>query len=486
MSDTCIPASHISACLFHLQQQQSRALTTSRLPAWLTSLLPSGSRSSDHMSLTWPQAMTAAERLVHTKGGSVINPKDLLGGDLSLLTENIRRLLGSGHPVLSTISSYYFSQQGKHVRPLIVLLMAQATSIADKDPVSFPSVPLTDAEMDFPLSKCVSAISFSASSSQTLVSSGADASTSSPQQISLVSSASPAAALDSSAASVPEIVLPTQRRLAEITEMIHTASLLHDDVIDTSMTRRSSPSANAEFGNKMAILAGDFLLARASVALARLRDPRVVDLLSTAISNLVEGEFMQLRNSALKHSKSAYSAKHGILPPSVTGLVETQDRFQYYMEKTYMKTASLIAISCRASAVLGGCTDSVADLAYLYGRNLGLAFQLVDDMLDFVVTADQFGKPVNADLKLGLATAPVLYAAHQFPELYPLIERKFESKGDVELALDLVHKSNGVSQTRDLAAAYCQEAISAISSLPPSLAQTALIQLTQAVLTRKK
>ncbi|EGF84198.1 hypothetical protein BATDEDRAFT_29284 [Batrachochytrium dendrobatidis JAM81] len=352
---------------------------------------------------------------------SLIEPKphaNLLGGDLSLLTENIRKLLGSGHPVLNTISSYYFSKQGKHIRPLVVLLMAQATSITAKMPGSDPFT-------------------------------------------------------NSGATILPEaVILPTQRRLAEITEMIHTASLLHDDVIDISMTRRNTPSVNAEFGNKMAILAGDFLLARASVALARLRDPRVVELLSTVISNLVEGEFMQLRNSALGGSKSAYSAVH--------------DRFQYYMEKTYMKTASLIAISCRSSAVLGGCTDDVIESAYLYGRNLGLAFQLVDDMMDFTVSSADFGKPVNIDLKLGLATAPVLYAAAKFPELYPLIERKFEKKGDAELALKLVHESNGVAQTRDLARAYCQEAISAISAFPPSLAQTALIQLTQAVITRKK
>lgn len=173
--------------------------------------------------------------------------------------------------------------------------------------------------------------------------------------------------------------------------MIHTASLLHDDVIDVSLTRRSKPSANAEFGNKMAILAGDFLLARASLALARLRSVQVVELLATVIANLVEGEFMQLKNGASGGSAAS--------------------KFDYYLEKTYLKTASLIAKSCKACAILGGCENQVADICYTYGRNVGMAFQLVDDMLDFVVSADQLGKPSNADLKLGLATAPVLYAA---------------------------------------------------------------------------
>ncbi|KAL2912103.1 coq1 putative hexaprenyl diphosphate synthase [Polyrhizophydium stewartii] len=413
--------------------------------------------------------MSSAERLVHAKGGSVINPRDLLGNDIALLTDNIRRLLGSGHPVLNTISNYYFGQQGKHVRPLIVLLMSQATSLAKAAPMSAsaaPSIPapLSAARVDAPLSAHPTAVAFGAAPAAASASAPADGAAPSPAD---------------------PVILPTQRRLAEITEMIHTASLLHDDVIDVSMTRRGSPSANAEFGNKMAILAGDFLLARASVALARLRNAEVVELLATVISNLVEGEFMQLRNSALEGSRYEWKEPNW-LPSSIAGDVESQERFQYYMEKTYMKTASLIALSCRGAAVLGGSTPEISNMAYLYGRNVGLAFQLVDDMLDFVVTADEFGKPVNADLKLGLATAPVLYAAQTFPELYPLMERKFCHDGDVEKALELVFKSDGIARTRALAEAYCTDAISAISTLPPSLAQTALIQLTQAILTRRK
>ncbi|KAI8928162.1 isoprenoid synthase domain-containing protein, partial [Entophlyctis helioformis] len=360
--------------------------------------------------------------------GSVINPKELLGKDLGLLTDNIRRLLGSGHPVLNTISSYYFSQQGKHVRPLIVLLMAQATTV------------------------CILGI-------QTC-----------SEPASLATAVAPAV----QHGQLP-VILPTQRRLAEITEMIHTASLLHDDVIDVSSTRRNQPSANAEFGNKMAILAGDFLLARASVALARLRTPEVIELLATVISNLVEGEFMQLRNSALGKDNGSRG-----------GHVDQPLRFQYYMEKTYMKTASLIALSCRASAVLGGCEPCIADLADSYGRNLGLAFQLVDDMLDFVVTADDLGKPVNADLQLGLATAPVLFAAETYPQLYPLMERNFSRSGDVETARDLVFRSDGLQRTRELAAAYCSDAVAAMTRLPASPARDALVQITQSVLTRRK
>lgn len=291
----------------------------------------------------WKAAVTEAESVVHPKGGSVINPSNLLGSDLAIITKQIRRLLGSGHPVLNTVSSYYFQQQGKHVRPLIVLLMSMATSIAPKAVSIGPdgrfSAPDEDT-IDQPLAG-IRQISFP------------------PRETGTSSSSSPLLDVTSEPdLSLPHI-LPSQRRLAEITEMIHTASLLHDDVIDESATRRSRPSANAAFGNKMAILAGDFLLARASVALARLRDVEVVELLATVISNLVEGEFMQLRNS------QAADAEGRIL-----------DRFDYYLEKTYLKTASLIAKSCRAAAVLGGCTRDVVDHAYEYGRSVGLAFQV--------------------------------------------------------------------------------------------------------------
>ena len=164
-----------------------------------------------------------------------------------------------------------------------------------------------------------------------------------------------------SISSTGAVIFPTQRRLAEIVEMIHTASLLHDDVIDRSETRRNMPSANMNFGNKMAILAGDFLLARASIALARLRNYEVVELMSTVISNLVEGEFMQLKNTQNSSSK---------------GTSKTMSTFEYYMEKNYMKTASLIANGCRAASVLSGSTQEISEIAHTYGKNIGLAFQV--------------------------------------------------------------------------------------------------------------
>ena len=170
------------------------------------------------------------------------------------------------------------------------------------------------------------------------------------------------------------------------------------------------------FGNKMAVLAGDFLLGRASVALARLRDPEVIELLATVIANLVEGEFMQLKNTAQDEKNPQWS----------------EAAISYYLQKTYLKSASLISKSCRAAALLGDCAPSVVEAAYAYGRNLGLAFQLVDDMLDYTVSNAELGKPAGADLELGLATAPLLFAWRSRPELGKLVGRRFAEEGDVQ------------------------------------------------------
>ena len=165
----------------------------------------------------------------------------------------------------------------------------------------------------------------------------------------------------------------------------------------------------------MAVLAGDFMLGRASVALARLHDPEVIELLATVIANLVEGEFMQLKNTASDEKNPIWN----------------EQAITYYLQKTYLKSASLISKSCRAAALLGQCAPNVVEAAYQYGKNLGLAFQLVDDMLDYTISGQELGKPAGADLELGLATAPLLFAWRSRPELGVLVGRKFAKEGDV-------------------------------------------------------
>lgn len=358
--------------------------------------------SSSRDSSAWSAAVSKIQSTVAeaipgrlSKDNVTIDPLRIVAKELKFLSGNIRQLLGSGHPILDTVAKYYTQSEGKHVRPLLVLLMSRATASAAKQ-TRHDTQSLSTTSINTPIS-----------SPRILYDNN-------PDQISSpltdpTSETSYAFPNDTS-------ILPSQRRLAEITELIHTASLLHDDVIDHSEERRSAPSANTMFGNKMAVLAGDFLLGRASVALARLRDPEVIELLATVIANLVEGEFMQLKNTAQDEKNPQWS----------------EAAISYYLQKTYLKSASLISKSCRAAALLGDCAPSVVEAAYAYGRNLGLAFQLVDDMLDYTVSNAELGKPAGADLELGLATAPLLFAWRSRPELGKLVGRRFAEEGDVQ------------------------------------------------------
>ena len=404
---------------------------------------------------TWEQAKLAAQTVLNgasskeaSIGGLHPDPFRVVAKELKFLTKHIQELLGSGHPMLDTVSKYYTQSEGKRMRPLLVLLMSRATSKAPKSPRAVP-VP-SRTTIDEPISP--PSILSDTNPSQSLLN---------PLS---------ASALDSAYAQEDSDILPSQRRLAEITELIHTASLLHDDVIDNSVTRRSSPSANVSFGNKMAVLAGDFLLGRASVALARLRDAEVIELLATVIANLVEGEFMQLKNTAQDERNPVWN----------------EDIFPYYLQKTYLKSASLISKSCRAAALLGQNSQEVVEAAYSYGRNLGLAFQLVDDMLDYTISGPELGKPAGADLELGLATAPLLFAWKDNPQLGALVGRKFAADGDVQLARDLVARSDGLEQTRALAQDYVDKATNALRQIPDSEAKEGLIEMCVKATKRRK
>ncbi|KAM9308114.1 LOW QUALITY PROTEIN: all trans-polyprenyl-diphosphate synthase PDSS1-like [Gastrophryne carolinensis] len=256
-------------------------------------------------------------------------------------------------------------------------------------------------------------------------------------------------------------VQPAQRAISVFAEMMHTATLVHDDVIDGSDLRRGKKTINQIWGENKAALAGDFLVSVALMALARVRNLAVISVTFPIIEDLVRGEFLQL------------------------GSKNENERFSHYLEKTFKKTASLIANSCKAVSILACPDPKVHEIAYQYGRNVGMAFQLIDDVLDFTCT-DQLGKPTDADLKLGLATGPVLFACHQFPELNTMIMTRFSSPGDVERARQYVNQSDGVHQTTYLAQRYCNEAIREISKLQPSPERDALIQLTETVITRDK
>ena len=258
---------------------------------------------------------------------------------------------------------------------------------------------------------------------------------------------------------------PSQKRLSEISELIHTASLLHDDVIDSSSTRRGHPTVHSVYGNKLAILGGDFLLARASMALAHLKAPEVILRMSMIIEHLVKGEVMQMASVAHK---------------------ELEESLRFYIIKSFYKTASLLANSCKSAALLGNHDARVQEIAYDFGTHAGLAFQIVDDILDVQSSSEQMGKPSGIDLKCGLATAPVLFASQEFPELKNMIAAKFKGADDVKNALELIGKSKGIEKSKELAIFHASQAAAALKELPDSEARSCLLSLLDKIINRKK
>ncbi|MHC5613016.1 MAG: solanesyl diphosphate synthase [Nostoc sp.] len=267
--------------------------------------------------------------------------------------------------------------------------------------------------------------------------------------------------LMSRATMLEQDITPRHRRLAEITEMIHTASLVHDDVLDESDVRRGVPTVHSLFGNRIAILAGDFLFAQSSWYLANLDNLEVVKLLSEVIMDLATGEIQQ-----------------GLNRFDVGISIET------YLQKSYYKTASLIANSSKAAGLLSEVSRETVEHMYSYGRHFGIAFQIVDDILDFTSTTDALGKPVGSDLKSGNLTAPVLFALAQKPSLEVLIDREFAQDGDLEQALELIQDSEGIQQARELAADHAKLAIEHLAVLPASESHQALINIAEYTLSR--
>jgi all-trans-nonaprenyl-diphosphate synthase len=256
-------------------------------------------------------------------------------------------------------------------------------------------------------------------------------------------------------------ITPQHWRLAEITEMIHTASLMHDDVIDASTVRRGVSTVNTLFDNRVAVLAGDYLFGQAAWYLANLDNLEVVKLLSKVIMDLPEGE---VRQSLTRFD------------PDVS--------LEEYLAKSFYKTASLISGSAKAAGLLSGVSPEVADRLFDFGRDLGIAFQIVDDLLDFTGSAETLGKPVGSDLIQGNLTAPVLFALEEFPQMRELILRELAEPQDLQQVLEWVYQSEGIPRSRQLARDYAQRAAEALQVLPDSEARQALLQMVDYVLER--
>lgn len=248
-------------------------------------------------------------------------------------------------------------------------------------------------------------------------------------------------------------------RLAEVTELIHTASLVHDDVIDNSDTRRGQPALHTRIGAKRAVLAGDFLLARASYWIATLREAEVVILMTKSLEDLTRGELMQM-----------------------DGCFD----LEAYDRKSYCKTASLIDHSLAATAVLADPTNiAYKEAARCYGSNLGVAFQIVDDCLDITGSEGQMGKPKLADMAEGIATLPILLAAQKDPKVDAAVRRRFVQEGDIAISTEAMERYGCVAEALMIADQRCRAAVEGLSKLHKSDARDALEEAVQVVLTRK-
>lgn len=251
------------------------------------------------------------------------------------------------------------------------------------------------------------------------------------------------------------------RRIAEISEMLHTASLVHDDVLDDCTIRRGKPTVNSIFGTRIAVLAGDFLFAQSSWFLANLDNLEVIKLISQVIADFADGEISQ-----------------------AASLFDTSVTLDQYLLKSHYKTASLIAASCRSAAVFSGVSDEVKTAMYNYGKHLGLAFQVVDDILDFTTSTELLGKPQGQDLASGNLTAPVIYALDARPELLSLIRTQFKDEGTLEQALNLVVAGGGIEMSRRLARQQGDLALASLECLPDCPSKRSLQLMVDYVLDR--
>lgn len=335
------------------------------------------------------------------------DPFKLVEKELKPFADSISELVSTDQPILSMAAKHFFEKrQGKRFRPTIVQLVAKAVSVAEPEVrpnhviEHLKEVDLSEWEWSGASVVDVEGGKITAANHQ-----GSE-------------------------------VWRKQAQLGQIVEMIHVASLIHDDVLDEADTRRGGEAVHKLYSNKVAVLAGDYLLARASVLLARLENTAVVQIMATALESLVAGEIMQLKS-----------------PP------ESLLEMSTYLRKSYYKTASLICYACRSTALLGGHAygSTVATVCEEFGFHLGLAYQIHDDILDFTAAATVLGKPALADMDLGLSTAPILYAAQEFKELKPLVMRRFKEQWDKQTALEYLYKSNtAMDKARNLARFHAQ------------------------------
>jgi all-trans-nonaprenyl-diphosphate synthase len=267
-------------------------------------------------------------------------------------------------------------------------------------------------------------------------------------------------------ATTPGEVGRLQIILAVLTELIHTASLVHDDVIDAASLRRGQETVNRKWSDKLAVLIGDLLFAQASVCLARLMNPEIVGIYGQVLGDLCAGEVRQMRAQFI-----------------------TNVDWDTYIQKSIWKTASLIAAGTHSAPILNARSMDVVAGMKSYGLNLGICFQIVDDLLDYTGTSNSLGKAAGNDLAQGLITAPALFVLERKDAASMKLEGLIKSRavgspeGRAE-ALQIVRDQGGVEATVELARDYAQKARQSLHVLAPSIYRDSLEALVDWLLMR--
>ncbi len=258
---------------------------------------------------------------------------------------------------------------------------------------------------------------------------------------------------------------PQRFNLAAVVEFIHTATLLHDDVVDDSALRRGHSTANEVFGNPASVLVGDFLYSRAFQMMVDSGQMRVMEILAEATNVIAEGEVLQLMNM---HDASLDEAG--------------------YLRVIRSKTAKLFEASARLAAVLAASSPEVEEACAAYGQALGTAFQVIDDVLDYDGDAAEMGKTVGDDLREGKATLPLIMAMQRAsPSDAQLVRQAIETGGidQLDRVLQIVRGSGGLDAARQAAGTEAQRAIDALAMLPNTPYKEALLLLGAQLLERR-
>jgi octaprenyl-diphosphate synthase len=256
-------------------------------------------------------------------------------------------------------------------------------------------------------------------------------------------------------------------QLGAVVEIIHTATLVHDDIIDEAQTRRGRAAANTQWGNSKCVLAGDWLYMQAFKVAVQQRNFRLLDVLTDLTQMMVEGELLQMEK--------------------LGRLISLDEHF----ELIYRKTACLFSTCMRLGAILGGATSEQEDKLALYGRSTGMAFQIVDDVLDLTASEDILGKPVGSDLREGKVTMAVIHALERCaPEEREQIqtvmdERAFGSVSHGQI-LDILNRYGSLDAALARAAQFAEDARRAICNFPDSEIKRALLWVPDFVVAREK